>query len=123
MSETPNDIEVSVSARTDTGVVREGNEDAFMIADLTSGNLGLGPDMKTHKIGARGSLMVVSDGMGGAAAGEIASEMAVKTVRESLMEVPASLDVCDQLKTATQKANAEIWNYAEQNPQYKGMGA
>jgi PPM family protein phosphatase len=123
MSETPDKVEVSVSARTDTGMVRDGNEDAFMIADLTSGNLGLGPDMKTHKIGARGSLMVVSDGMGGAAAGEIASEIAVKTVRQSLMELPPDLDVCEQLKTATEKANASIWNYAEQNPQLKGMGA
>jgi serine/threonine protein phosphatase PrpC len=67
--------------------------------------------------------MIVSDGMGGAAAGEIASEMAVKTVRESLMEVPATLDVCEQLKTATEKANTQIWNYAEQHPQFKGMGA
>jgi PPM family protein phosphatase len=123
MSNTPDEIEVSVSARTDTGMVRDGNEDAFMIADLTSGNLGLGPDMKTHKIGARGSLMVVSDGMGGAAAGEVASEMAVKTVREALMAVPADLDICEQLKTATEKANTEIWKYAEQNPQFKGMGA
>jgi PPM family protein phosphatase len=123
MRETFDKVEVSVSARTDTGMVREGNEDAFMIADLTSGNLGLGPDMKTHKIGARGSLMAVSDGMGGAAAGEIASEIAVKTVRKSLMEVPADLDVCEQLKTATENANAQIWKYAEENPEYKGMGA
>jgi serine/threonine protein phosphatase PrpC len=79
--------------------------------------------MKTHKIGARGCLMIVSDGMGGAAAGEIASEIAVKTVREALMEVPANPDVCDQLKTATLKANAEVWNFAEQNPQFRGMGA
>jgi serine/threonine protein phosphatase PrpC len=123
MSNTPDEIEVSVSARTDTGMVRDGNEDAFMIADLTSGNLGLGPDMKTHKIGARGSLMVVSDGMGGAAAGEVASEMAVKTVREALMAVPADLDICEQLKTATEQANTEICKYAEQNPQFKGRGA
>ena len=123
MSESNNDLEVSVSARTDTGMVRRANEDAFMIADLTSGNFGLGPDMKTHKIGARGSLLVVSDGMGGAAAGEIASEIAVKTVRESLMTIPADLDVCEQLKAATEKANAEVWRYAEQHPQFKGMGA
>jgi len=123
MSATPDKVEVSVSARTDTGMVRDGNEDAFMIADLTSGNLGLGPDMKTHKIGARGILLFVSDGIVGDYAGEVASEIAVKSVREALMQVPADLDVCDQLKTATQKANSEIWNYAEQNPQYKGMGA
>ena len=123
MSGTPDDIHVSVSARTDTGMVRKGNEDAFLIADLTSGNLGLGPNMKTHKIGARGSLMAVSDGMGGRAAGEIASEIAVKTLRESLMTVPADLDVCEQLKTATEKANDQIRAFAEKNPQFKGMGA
>lgn len=123
MNNTPDDIEVSVAARTDTGMVRRANEDAFMIADLSSGNFGLGPDMKTHKIGARGSLLVVSDGMGGAAAGEIASEIAVKTVREFLMTIPADLDVCEQLKTATEQANSEIRKYAEQHPQCRGMGA
>ncbi len=123
MSDTPDDIQVSVSARTDTGMVRKGNEDAFLIADLTSGNFGLGPDMKTHQIGARGSLMIVSDGMGGAAAGEIASEIAVKTVRESLMAAPEDLDVCEQLKAATEKANAQIRKYAAQDPQLRGMGA
>ena len=123
MSETSNDIQVSVFARTDTGMRRAGNEDAFMIADLTSGNLGLGPEMRTHKIGERGSLMVVSDGMGGAAAGEIASEMAVKTIRESLMEAVAHTEVCTRLKKATEKVNEQIWRYARQNLQLKGMGA
>jgi protein phosphatase len=123
MSETPNDIQVSVFARTDTGLRRKGNEDAFMIADLTTGNLGLGPDMMTHKIGTRGSLMVVSDGMGGAAAGEIASEMAVKTIRDSLMQSDVTIDVYERLKKATEIANEQIWDFARQNLQYKGMGA
>jgi PPM family protein phosphatase len=123
MSNIIDEVEVSISARTDTGMVRQGNEDAFMIADLTSGHMGLGPDMKTHKIGARGSLMAVSDGMGGAAAGEVASEIAVKTLRAALMEVPADLDACEQLQAAAEKANTEIWDFAAQNPQLKGMGA
>lgn len=123
MSNSSNDIQVSVFARTDTGMRRAGNEDAFMIADLTTGKLGLGPDMQTHKIGGRGSLMVVSDGMGGAAAGEIASEMAVKTIRESLMETSANTDVCTRLTKATEKANDQIWDYARQHLQFKGMGA
>jgi PPM family protein phosphatase len=123
MSQPSDDIQVSVFARTDTGLRRAGNEDAFMIADLTTGNLGLGPDMTSHKIGARGSLMVVSDGMGGAAAGEIASEMAVKTIRESLMQAAANPDICARLQSATEKANQQIWNFARQNLQFKGMGA
>jgi serine/threonine protein phosphatase PrpC len=117
------DIRVSVFARTDTGLQRSGNEDAFLVADLTTGKFGLGPDVSTHRIGERGSLMVVSDGMGGAAAGEIASEMAVNVIRESLMDLRADLDVGAQLDKATETANLEIWNYARENRQFAGMGA
>lgn len=116
-------ILVSVFARTDIGMQRSGNEDAFMVADLTTGNVGLGPDMSTHPVGSRGSLMVVSDGMGGAVAGEIASEMAVTSIRESLMEMPTDLTVSEQLKMATEIANERIWEHAQQNPELSGMGA
>ncbi len=50
MSTQANDILVSVYARTDIGRKRSGNEDAFLIADLTSGNVGLGPEMITHPV-------------------------------------------------------------------------
>lgn len=116
-------ILVSVFARTDIGMQRSGNEDAFMVADLTTGNVGLGPDMSTHPVGARGSLMVVSDGMGGAVAGEVASEMAVTSIRESLMEMPTDLTVSERLKMATEIANERIWEHAQQNPELSGMGA
>jgi serine/threonine protein phosphatase PrpC len=116
-------ILVSVFARTDIGMQRSGNEDAFMVADLTTGNVGLGPDMSTHPVGARGSLMVVSDGMGGAVAGEVASEMAVTSIRESLMEMPTDLTVTERLKMATEIANERIWEHAQQNPELSGMGA
>ncbi|HEX5734454.1 MAG TPA: PP2C family serine/threonine-protein phosphatase [Blastocatellia bacterium] len=116
-------VQVSVFARTDIGMQRSGNEDAFMVADLTTGNVGLGPDMSTHPVGARGSLMVVSDGMGGAVAGEIASEMAVTSIRESLMEIPTDLNVSERLKMATEIANEKIWEHAQQNPELSGMGA
>ncbi|HWP41629.1 MAG TPA: Stp1/IreP family PP2C-type Ser/Thr phosphatase, partial [Blastocatellia bacterium] len=102
---------------------RSGNEDSFLVADLTTGNVGLGPDMSTHPIGDRGSLMVVSDGMGGAVAGEIASEMAVNTIRDSLMDMPADLSIAERLKLATEIANERIWNHAQQNPELSGMGA
>lgn len=114
---------VSVFARTDIGMQRSGNEDSFLVADLTTGNVGLGPDMSTHAIGDRGSLMVVSDGMGGAVAGEIASEMAVTTIRDSLMDMPGDLTIAERLKLATEVANERIWNHAQQNPELSGMGA
>ena len=102
---------------------RSGNEDSFLVADLTAGKIGLGPDVSTHQLGERGSLMIVSDGMGGAAAGEIASEMAVTSMRESLAEVNSSTEVSEQLKSAAEAANERIWNHSQDNPELSGMGA
>src|SRR5689334_15416476 len=116
-------IQVSVYAGTDIGMHRSGNEDAFLVADLTTGAVGLGPEMSTHPVGERGSLLVVSDGMGGAAAGEVASELAVTTIRESLMESPSDMDTAVRLRLATETANERIWNEAQANPELSGMGA
>jgi serine/threonine protein phosphatase PrpC len=117
------DVLVSVSARTDVGMHRAGNEDSFLLADLTTGATPDGADVHTHQLGERGSLMIVSDGMGGAAAGEIASEMAVTTIRESLDEMPASMEIPNRLKAATEIANERIWNHSQDNPEMSGMGA
>ena len=117
------DVQVSVFARTDVGMHRSGNEDSFLVADLTAGKIGLGPDVSTHQLGERGSLLIVSDGMGGAAAGEIASEMAVTSMRESLAEVNSSTEISEQLKSAAEIANERIWNHSQDNPELSGMGA
>jgi PPM family protein phosphatase len=116
-------IQVSVYAGTDIGMHRSGNEDAFLVADLTTGTTGLGPEMSTHPMGERGSLLIVSDGMGGAAAGEVASELAVTTIREALMESPPDMDTASRLRLATEMANERIWNEAQANPELNGMGA
>ena len=117
------DVQVSVFARTDVGMHRSGNEDSFLVADLTAGNIGLGPDVSTHQLGERGSLMIVSDGMGGAAAGEIASEMAVTTMRELLSDTTSSTEISAQLRAAAEVANERIWNRSQDNPELSGMGA
>jgi serine/threonine protein phosphatase PrpC len=116
-------ILVSVFARTDIGLKRAGNEDAFLVADLSTGKTGLGPEISNHAIGEQGSLMVVSDGMGGAAAGEIASEMSVKSLLEALQDSPIELAVGERLNRATEIANQRVWTYARQNPKLAGMGA
>jgi len=118
-----NGVQVSVFARTDVGMHRSGNEDSFLVADLSAGKIGLGPDVSTHQLGERGSLMIVSDGMGGAAAGEIASEMAVTTLRESLAAMTTDTEISEQLKYAAEIANEKIWNHSQENPELSGMGA
>ena len=118
-----NDVRVSVSASTDVGMQRAGNEDSFLVADLSTGDTVVGADTNIHSLGDRGSLMIVSDGMGGAAAGEVASEMAVTIIREAIVEMPASMEISERLKTAAETANERIWNHAQSNIELTGMGA
>src|SRR5436190_23732678 len=73
-------IVVHVFGKTDVGKTREHNEDSFVVADLSTGNATLQPEVRIHNAGPRGSLFMVADGMGGAAAGEIASAMATEEV-------------------------------------------
>lgn len=125
MSATHNgDVQVRVSARTDVGMIRRGNEDCFLVADLTTGNTGLGPEVSQHRLGSNGSLMVVSDGMGGAVAGEIASDLAVNGVRDEMLKPGSTpLDVSQRLQLAVERTNRTVWQYAQDNPHLAGMGA
>lgn len=118
------DVQVRVSARTDVGMIRRGNEDCFLVADLTTGNTGLTPEVSHHRLGSNGSLMVVSDGMGGAVAGEIASDLAVNGVRDEMLKPGSTpLDVSQRLQVAVERTNRTVWQYAQDNPHLAGMGA
>jgi serine/threonine protein phosphatase PrpC len=117
------DVFVSLWAQSDVGMQRAGNEDSFLVVDLTARTAGLDSKTTTHKIGERGSLLVVSDGMGGAAAGEIASEMAVTTLQQLLESDSTEGDVAERLRHATEAANERIWYHAQSNPEMTGMGA
>ena len=119
---------VHVFGRTDVGRTREHNEDSFVVADLTTDNATLQPEVITHVAGPRGSLFMVADGMGGAAAGEIASAMAVEVVLGEMRAqwlAAASADAelfVRAIKRATKTANEQINTYATAHPEYRGMG-
>jgi serine/threonine protein phosphatase PrpC len=110
------------------GRVREHNEDTFTVADLTAFNATLAPEVRRHVCGPRGSLFMVADGMGGAAAGEIASQMAVETMLAELnarwrSATPTDAPTFAQiLKAATETVNARIHHYAAEHPETRGMG-
>jgi serine/threonine protein phosphatase PrpC len=124
----PLDIIVNVFGRTDVGRTREHNEDAFVVCDLTTDNATLQPEVRKHRLGERGTLFMVADGMGGAAAGEIASAMAVEVILGELRgrwigspkRGPDAFAVA--LKEATEAANSRIHTYAAEHPEHRGMG-
>jgi serine/threonine protein phosphatase PrpC len=124
----PSPVIVHVFGRTDVGRTREHNEDAFVVADLTRGNATLQPEVRTHVVGDRGTLFMVADGMGGAAAGEIASAMAIEVVMRELTaalsggEAPTHEAFAAAMKQAATAANAEIHVYALEHPEFRGMG-
>src|SRR5215472_993926 len=108
------EVIVQVFGRTDVGRTREHNEDAFLVADLTTNNATLQPEVRRHTLGPKGTLFMVADGMGGAAAGEIASAMAVEVVLGELRERWIGNDTYDAeefvraIKRATAAANQQI---------------
>jgi serine/threonine protein phosphatase PrpC len=128
-SDTPSgEIFVQVFGRTDVGRTREHNEDAFAVADLTTNNPTLQPDVREHKLGPKGTLFMVADGMGGAAAGEIASDMAVQVVLGEMQTRWLAQPETNHeafvraIKNATKSANEQIHDYATSHPEYRGMG-
>src|SRR6266404_2785645 len=121
-------IRVEVFAKTDLGRSRDHNEDRFLVADLTRKTASLQPDVRQHDVGPRGTLLVVADGMGGAAAGEVASEMATDTIYAHLLKTwNAEHEATPQrfayrLKEAVEVANASIHAHAKAHPEVRGMG-
>jgi protein phosphatase len=121
-------VSVSVFGKTDLGRTREHNEDTFLVADLSTGNASLQPEVRRHDIGPRGSLFMVADGMGGAAAGELASAMATDLIYRHMATAWAtdSTDTPDQfafrMREAVELANGQIHSYAREHPEVRGMG-
>jgi len=119
------DISVRVFGRTDVGLVRDHNEDNFLIADLTTSNRSIKPEVRTHNLGARGSLFAVCDGMGGAAAGEVASQIGVDTIYEIMQEGDPARDdheMARRLDRSICEAGTRIFTAAKINRGQRGMG-
>ncbi len=108
-------MRLRVGVGTDTGRVREINEDAY-VARAAQG------------------LFVVCDGMGGCAAGEVASQMAVDTILEHLnrtAQAASSLSTADEqdyllqtrrLADAVRRSNQFIYDHARTDARHAGMG-
>mgnify|MGYP001825650385 CR=1 FL=1 len=122
----PSGLAFEVFGMTDVGLVREHNEDNFMIANLgdESGPYP-GDEMIRGTVSERGVSFAVCDGMGGAAAGEVASHMAVDALFETLRgEEPASDrdSFAHRLVESVEEAGHRIFLAAKKDRTRRGMG-
>jgi protein phosphatase len=102
---------LTVAAATDVGLRRSGNEDNHV---LWVGESGAERD-------ALGVLLVVADGMGGANAGEVASQLTAEVVLATYREFGAN-DPIASLQQAIEHANTAVYEQARVNPEQRGMG-
>src|SRR5918996_1387177 len=126
---------VELYAQSDVGRVRRGNEDNFLVLDLSTEQTWTGADgtpaptnLTRFDLGNKGLVLVVSDGMGGALAGDLASRMAVDSVRQMLMgegdaACDPDVDLVECLKSATHYANLAIHLRSQEDSRCAGMGA
>ncbi len=116
-------IRLSVAARSDVGRVRANNEDAFTVADLDTGQrIDDARGLTEIDVQDRGVLMVVSDGMGGHAAGEVASALVVDSLRSTLGETDHAESMERLIEKAVHRANEDVFD-AARNAARQGMGA
>ncbi len=122
------EIRVKLFARTDVGQIREHNEDNFLVADMSRKTRGLLEANRTGAIGPHGALFAVCDGMGGAAAGEIASQLAVDILYERMVEhledghAMQRDDLARRLVRAIEAAGLRIFQEAKLDRTRRGMG-
>jgi PPM family protein phosphatase len=121
-------IHATYYALTDRGRTRDHNEDTFLIADLSATTAVRESRAADLLLGERGALYLVADGMGGAAAGEVASEMAATEIHRYLINTwrtdtqVTETKFANRLREAVELANLQIHNYAREHPEVRGMG-
>lgn len=133
-------VQLVVHGATDPGMQRAENQDHFLVADLSTGENGAGmvlsPSSETGavepspeiQLGPKGALILVADGMGGAAAGSVASKMAAGWIYEELVESwSVGRDSTPErfiigLRDAVTATNAKVYQQSARYPQYRGMG-
>lgn len=124
-AEASSKIQLRLFGRTDVGQVREHNEDNFIVANLTKGQRGVMEPERDVPLGSRGMVLGVCDGMGGAAAGEVASQLAVDIIFQKMVagDAPANRDdLASRLVQAIEAAGLRIFSEAKLDRTRRGMG-
>jgi serine/threonine protein phosphatase PrpC len=115
---------LAICGATDVGASRPNNQDAFVIADLRSGDLSNPCGRTEIPLSRQGILLLICDGMGGAAAGDLAARIATEAIKHQL--VGAGTSVAEHpgqcLKSAVWGANGAVFAEAKAHPETQGMG-
>jgi serine/threonine protein phosphatase PrpC len=122
---TPPNIQIAAFGKTDVGLIREHNEDNLLVLDVTRGVRQDDHDGQLEiNLGPKGALFLVCDGMGGAAAGEVASQMAVDSISSTMQSAePLERDAfARRLRRAIEDANDRIFAQSRDNQNERGMG-
>lgn len=115
---------IDVDACCDLGCVRHNNEDMILIGEHLLRDAACSERIVFDPPGER-LVLAVADGMGGAAAGEWASEYALSQLRELLGRAPADLDgeeLCELLGIWAERAHSELLAEGRRNRERIGMG-
>ncbi len=104
-----------VKGNMDVGRVRDHNEDYFLTCDMVQ------PLLPPALLAQRGRLLIVADGMGGHAAGEVAARMTAEGVMRHYYQSQANPKVA--LREAILQANVEIYHAQQENSAQEGMGS
>jgi serine/threonine protein phosphatase PrpC len=123
--EQPDGITVVAYGLSDTGLVREQNEDNYAVSTLTGTRVEFAQGVTTTDIASAGLVCAVCDGMGGAAAGEVASAIAVEVILEAMKQghsAPSKDQFARQLVHAVEEAGRKIYKASHEDFQRLGMG-
>jgi protein phosphatase len=128
-------VRLDVSALSHTGHHRANNEDHFLVAKASRALQTLATSLPDGDIPAQveevNYVMVVADGMGGHAAGEVASRMAIATLIKLALEAPDWIlrvdegygrEIARRSRTRVQRVGAMIVEQGQRDPALKGMG-
>lgn len=120
--------QLAVWGVTDQGRVRKNNEDNLAACDLSSGEVLAGPFEFHRTLGPQGVLLLVADGMGGQACGELASQMCSDLTPVRLLDglrqrhMATREELGGLLTKALESANQSILETSRDRPACKGMG-
>ncbi|HEV2178133.1 MAG TPA: protein phosphatase 2C domain-containing protein [Candidatus Sulfopaludibacter sp.] len=122
-------MELNALGMSDQGRVRINNEDNLAACNLSTGESRAGAFECAYTLGPRGALLMVADGMGGEACGELASEMCVQEIPARLGENLKALANLGEarfalaLRGAIEETSKAIYGKSRSQPQLRGMGS